>query len=63
MTPTGQLVLLGAVFIKVQVTVDIALGAGAGRLARRMTDVRWSRRVNQVCAVAFVALLMRLAAG
>ncbi|WFE46791.1 LysE family transporter [Verrucosispora sp. WMMD1129] len=63
MTPTAQLALLGAVFIQVQVTVDIALGTGAGRLARRTTDGRWSRRVNQVCAVAFVALGLRLAAG
>ncbi|MFB9849543.1 hypothetical protein ACFFMR_03980 [Micromonospora andamanensis] len=46
-----------------KVTVDIGLGAGAGRLARRAADGRWSRRVNQVCAVAFVALGLRLAAG
>ncbi|MCZ7423587.1 MULTISPECIES: LysE family translocator [unclassified Micromonospora] len=61
--PTAQLVLLGAVFMAVQLAVDIAIGAGAGRLARRMTDSRWSRRVNRICAVAFVVLGLRLAAG
>ncbi|WP_213454633.1 LysE family translocator [Rhizomonospora bruguierae] len=60
---TAQLVLLGAVFMAVQLTVDIALGAGAGRLAARLTDDRWSRRINRICAVAFVALGIRLAAG
>ncbi|RLP94687.1 LysE family translocator [Micromonospora sp. BL4] len=60
---TAQLVLLGIVFVVVQLTVDIALGAGAGRLAGRMSDGRWSRRINRICAVAFVALGLRLAAG
>ncbi|MEW2383845.1 LysE family translocator [Micromonospora sp. NPDC047707] len=60
---TAQLVLLGALFVAVQLTVDIALGAGAGRLAGRVTDGRWSRRINRICAVAFVALGLRLAAG
>ncbi|MBO4205574.1 LysE family translocator [Micromonospora echinofusca] len=60
---TVQLVLLGALFVAVQLAVDIALGVGAGRLAERMTDGRWSRRINRICAVAFVALGIRLAAG
>ncbi|MFF0372329.1 LysE family translocator [Micromonospora sp. NPDC005087] len=60
---TAQLVLLGALFVTVQLTVDIALGAGAGRLAGRLADGRWSRRINRVCAVAFVALGLRLAVG
>ncbi|MEU2615458.1 LysE family translocator [Micromonospora sp. NPDC007271] len=60
---TAQLVLLGGLFVAVQLTVDVALGAGAGRLAGRLADGRWSRRINRVCAVAFVALGLRLAAG
>ncbi|MGW3605133.1 LysE family translocator [Micromonospora sp. NPDC005161] len=60
---TAQLVLLGALFVTVQLTVDIALGAGAGRLAGRLADGRWPRRINRVCAVAFVALGLRLAVG
>ncbi|MDM4719560.1 LysE family translocator [Micromonospora sp. WMMA1363] len=60
---TAQLVLLGALFVAVQLVVDIALGAGAGRLAARLADGRWSRRINRICAVAFVALGLRLAAG
>ncbi|MEU6024712.1 LysE family translocator [Micromonospora sp. NPDC047134] len=60
---TAQLVLLGALFVAVQLTVDIALGAGAGRLAGRLADGRWSRRINRICAVAFVALGIRLASN
>lgn len=60
---TAQLVLLGAIFVAVQLTVDIALGAGAGRLAGRLADRRWSRRINRFCAIAFVALGLRLAAS
>ncbi|MDG9675837.1 LysE family translocator [Micromonospora sp. DH14] len=60
---TAQLVLLGAVFVTVQLAVDIALGAGAGRLGSRMVDGRWSRRINRMCAAAFVALGVRLALG
>ncbi|WP_233257823.1 LysE family translocator [Micromonospora sp. S4605] len=60
---TAQLVLLGALFVAVQLAVDIALGAGAGRLAGRLADGRWSRRINRICAVAFVALGIRLAAS
>ncbi|QLQ36542.1 LysE family translocator [Micromonospora robiginosa] len=60
---TAQLVLLGALFVAVQLAVDVTLGAGAGRLARRLADRRWSRRINRVCAVAFVALGVRLALG
>ncbi|MEU5675186.1 LysE family translocator [Micromonospora sp. NPDC047762] len=60
---TAQLVLLGAIFVAVQLTVDIALGVIAGRAAGRMTDGRWSRRINRICAVAFVALGVRLALG
>ena len=60
---TAQLVLLGGLFVAVQLTVDVALGAGAGRLAARLADGRWSRRINRICAVAFVALGLRLAAG
>ncbi|MFU8875710.1 LysE family translocator [Micromonospora sp. SL4-19] len=60
---TAQLVLLGGLFVAVQLTVDIALGAGAGRLAGRLADGRWSRQINRICAVAFVALGLRLAAG
>ncbi|MFD2764941.1 LysE family translocator [Micromonospora eburnea] len=60
---TAQLVLLGGLFVAVQLTVDVALGAGAGRLARRLADGRWSRRINRICAVTFVALGLRLAAG
>ncbi|MFJ8578343.1 LysE family translocator [Micromonospora sp. NPDC093277] len=60
---TAQLTLLGALFVVVQLTVDIALGAGAGRLAGRMSEGRWSRWINRICAVAFVALGLRLAAG
>jgi threonine/homoserine/homoserine lactone efflux protein len=60
---TAQLVLLGAIFVAVQLTVDIAVGVGAGRAAGRMADGRWSRRINRVCAVAFVALGVRLALG
>ncbi|MFI8803633.1 LysE family translocator [Micromonospora chalcea] len=59
----AQLVLLGALFVAVQLTVDLALGVGAGRFARRWGDSRWSRRVDRLCAVAFVALGVRLAAG
>ncbi|MEV5632912.1 LysE family translocator [Micromonospora tulbaghiae] len=59
----AQLVLLGALFVAVQLTVDLALGVGAGRFAGRWGDSRWSRRVDRVCAVAFVALGVRLAAG
>ncbi|TDC21525.1 LysE family translocator [Micromonospora sp. 15K316] len=58
---TAQLVLLGALFVAVQLTVDIALGVGAGRLAGRLADGRWARRINRICAVAFVALGLRLA--
>ena len=62
--PVGaQLVLLGAMFVAVQLTVDLALGVGAGRFAGRWGDSRWSRRVDRLCAVAFVALGVRLAAG
>jgi RhtB (resistance to homoserine/threonine) family protein len=60
---TAQLVLLGAVFVVVQLAVDIALGAGVGRLGARMTDGRFSRRLNRICAAAFVALGVRLALG
>ncbi|MFI7211600.1 LysE family translocator [Micromonospora maritima] len=60
---TAQLVLLGALFVAVQLAVDVTLGVGAGRLARRMADRRWSRRINRLCAVAFVALGVRLAVG
>ncbi|WBB67681.1 LysE family translocator [Micromonospora sp. WMMD812] len=60
---TAQLVLLGALFVAVQLTVDIALGAGAGRLAGRLADGRWSRRINRICAIAFVGLGLRLAAS
>ncbi|SCF06927.1 Threonine/homoserine/homoserine lactone efflux protein [Micromonospora viridifaciens] len=60
---TAQLVLLGGLFVAVQLTVDVALGAGAGRLAGRLADGRWSRRIDRICAVAFVALGLRLAAG
>ncbi|MFI6132760.1 LysE family translocator [Micromonospora sp. NPDC051141] len=60
---TAQLILLGALFVAVQLAVDIALGAGAGRLAGRLASGRWSRRINRVCAVAFVALGLRLATG
>lgn len=60
---TAQLVLLGAVFVVVQLAVDIALGAGAGRLGARMTDGRFSLRLNRICAAAFVALGVRLALG
>ncbi|SBT66142.1 Threonine/homoserine/homoserine lactone efflux protein [Micromonospora sediminicola] len=59
----AQLVLLGALFVAVQLTVDLALGLGAGRIAGRWGDSRWTRRVDRVCAVAFVALGIRLAAG
>ncbi|NED57999.1 LysE family translocator, partial [Micromonospora aurantiaca] len=59
----AQLVLLGAMFVAVQLTVDLALGVGAGRFAGRWGDSRWSRRVDRLCAVAFVALGVRLAAG
>lgn len=59
----AQLVLLGVLFVAVQLTVDLALGVGAGRFARRWGDSRWSRRVDRLCAVAFVALGVRLAAG
>ncbi|MFG3680278.1 LysE family translocator [Micromonospora chalcea] len=59
----AQLLLLGALFVAVQLTVDLALGVGAGRFARRWGDSRWSRRVDRLCAVAFVALGVRLAAG
>ncbi|MBO4138832.1 LysE family translocator [Micromonospora tulbaghiae] len=59
----AQLVLLGALFVAVQLTVDLALGVGAGRFAGRWGDSRWSRRVDRLCAVAFVALGVRLAAG
>ncbi|WKU05668.1 LysE family translocator [Micromonospora sp. HUAS LYJ1] len=58
---TAQLVLLGAIFIVVQLAVDVALGAGAGRFAGRVTDGRWSRRISRICAVAFIALGVRLA--
>ncbi|MFI5835832.1 LysE family translocator [Micromonospora sp. NPDC051300] len=60
---TAQLVLLGALFVAVQLAVDITLGVGAGRLAGRLADRRWSRRINRLCAVAFVALGIRLALG
>ncbi|MEU8261998.1 LysE family translocator [Micromonospora sp. NPDC048999] len=60
---TAQLALLGGLFVAVQLAVDVALGAGAGRLAGRLADGRWSRRINRICAVAFVALGLRLAAG
>ncbi|RLQ05596.1 LysE family translocator [Micromonospora sp. BL1] len=59
----AQLVLLGAMFVAVQLTVDLALGVGAGRFAGRWGDSRWSRRIDRLCAVAFVALGVRLAAG
>jgi threonine/homoserine/homoserine lactone efflux protein len=62
-SPTAQLVLLGAVFVAVQLSVDISLGAGAGRLAGRMAGGRWALRINRICAVAFVALGLRVAAG
>ncbi|OWV09507.1 lysine transporter LysE [Micromonospora wenchangensis] len=58
---TAQLVLLGAIFVAVQLTVDVTLGAGAGRFAGRVTDGRWSRRISRICAVAFIALGVRLA--
>ncbi|MFD6568090.1 LysE family translocator [Micromonospora profundi] len=60
---TAQLVLLGGVFVAVQLAVDIALGAGAGRLGSRMADGRFLRLVNRICAGAFVALGVRLAFG
>ncbi|MDG4800120.1 LysE family translocator [Micromonospora sp. WMMD980] len=60
---TAQLVLLGALFVAVQLAVDVTLGAGAGRLAYRLADQRWSRRINRLCAVAFIALGVRLAVG
>ncbi|WP_194822640.1 LysE family translocator, partial [Micromonospora sp. S-DT3-3-22] len=58
---TAQLVPLGAIFVVVQLTVDVTLGAGAGRFAGRVTDGRWSRRISRICAVAFIALGVRLA--
>ncbi|WP_307826048.1 LysE family translocator [Micromonospora humida] len=58
---TAQLVLLGAIFVAIQLTVDVTLGAGAGRFAGRVTDGRWSRRISRICAVAFIALGVRLA--
>ncbi|WP_275412584.1 LysE family translocator [Micromonospora gifhornensis] len=61
--PAAQLILLGALFVAVQLTVDVTLGAGVGRLAHRMTDGLWSRRINRLCAFAFVALGVRLALG
>ncbi|RUL90352.1 LysE family translocator [Verrucosispora sp. FIM060022] len=61
--PTAQLILLGALFVAVQLTVDVTLGAGVGRLAHRLTDGLWSRRINRLCAFAFVALGVRLALG
>lgn len=60
---TAQLVILGALFLLVQLTVDIGLGILAGRLSGRVSTDRWSRRISRICAVAFIGLGLRLAMG
>jgi threonine/homoserine/homoserine lactone efflux protein len=56
---TTQLITLGALFVAVQLAVDITLGLAAGRLAGYLT--RWQRQVQRICAVAFIGLGVKLA--
>jgi len=58
---TAQLLLLGTLFVAVQLGVDIALGLGAGRLARFFANPVAGRRLQRSCAAVFIALGVRLA--
>jgi RhtB (resistance to homoserine/threonine) family protein len=58
-----QLVVLGALFVAVQLIVDIALAGTAGRIRRRLSHGRTVRWINRICAGVFITLGLRLAAG
>jgi RhtB (resistance to homoserine/threonine) family protein len=60
---TVQLVVLGALFVVVQLAVDITLATAAGRIRERLSRGRAARWINRICAGAFIALGLRLAAG
>lgn len=61
--PAVQLVILGALFIAVQLVVDISIAACAGQLSRHLTHGRARRYLNQTCAGVFIVLGIHLAAG
>ncbi|GAB4051428.1 LysE family translocator [Catellatospora paridis] len=56
---TAQLIVLGVLFIAVQLTVDVSLGAAAGRLTHRLHA--WQRQIQRGCAAAFIGLGIKLA--
>lgn len=59
---TGQLLVLGATFVVLQVIVDIGLGVAAGRLGDRLVrSPVVARRVNTVTGAVFIGLGIRLA--
>ncbi|WP_067510052.1 LysE family translocator [Actinoplanes sp. TFC3] len=58
-----QLLVLGALFVAVQLVVDISIAAAAGRIRRRLSRGRTARWINRLCAGVFIALGLRLAIG
>ncbi|MFY1692846.1 LysE family translocator [Plantactinospora sp. WMMB782] len=60
---TAQLLVLGAVFVAVQLTVDIALALVTGRLAGRLATGRSARLLHRISAMAFLGIGIHLAIG
>ncbi|GLW35639.1 LysE family translocator [Actinoplanes regularis] len=60
---TGQLIVLGALFIAMQLAVDMTLALTAGRFGARLARGRTARWLNRGCAAVFVTLGLRLAWG
>ncbi|MFK3984428.1 LysE family translocator [Micromonospora sp. NPDC050397] len=58
---TAQLLILGAIFVTIQLAVDLALGITAGRFAGRLADGRTARVLHRVSAIVFVGIGIRLA--
>jgi hypothetical protein len=52
---TIQLVVLGALFVAVQLAVDITLATVAGRIGTRLANGRTARWINRTCAAMFIA--------